>query len=83
MKLQTTFGHVFLLLLYVALIFPVESKREKSVREKFEEYMENGAPSPTRSPNEMQVSPPKVWRRKRDVKEGKVEGEYLYNIARR
>ena len=74
MKLQTTFAHVFLLLLYAALIFTGESKREESVREMFEAYMENGAPRPTQSPNEILAGPPKVWRRKRDVKEGKVEG---------
>ena len=74
MKLRTTFAHVFLLLLYIALIFAGESKREKSVREKFEAYMENGAPRPAQGSNEIQVSPPKVWRRKRDVKEGEVGG---------
>ena len=70
MKLLIAATHVVLLLSYV--VSTVSAQERKPVLEQFEEYMEGG-PGPTSSTDQAQVNPPKVWRRKREVKESKLD----------
>ena len=65
------------LILYAILILKsvlviTESKAGKTLRENFREYM-TGETTPPPKPKEVQVDPPKVWRRKREINPGKVQ----------
>ncbi|CAB3994277.1 Hypothetical predicted protein [Paramuricea clavata] len=64
MRLHTILGFVLLLL---STLQQSEGKAGNRVLENFREYM-SGEATPAPRPDEVQVSPPKVWRRKRDTK---------------